>query len=73
MIAPHIHTFSHYTWVKSEKNLIVVDLQGVGSWLTDPAIHCTNKLRFGRTNLGADGIARYFKHMSAMRSVNDSN
>ncbi|PAV78648.1 hypothetical protein WR25_12819 [Diploscapter pachys] len=50
--------------------LTVVDLQGIVSkalssskptiFLTDPAIHCVNKLRFGQTNLGIDGIKRFF-------------
>ena len=52
---------------------MVVDLQGVISVdgagqkiikLTDPAIHCTDSLRFGRTNLGVDGMKSFFtKHV----------
>ena len=52
--------FSHYTWVKSEKTLVVCDLQGIKSHfkliLTDPAIQYTNILCHGSTNLGMKGI-----------------
>ncbi|KAI1694505.1 alpha-kinase family domain-containing protein [Ditylenchus destructor] len=49
--------------------LMVVDLQGVISTdengvktleLTDPAIHCTDLTRFGRTNLGLEGMKTFF-------------
>ena len=44
---------------------MVVDLQGILGHgedgkrtleLTDPAIHCTDVTRFGRTNLGVEGM-----------------
>ena len=47
---------------------MVVDLQGVISFnaaklhLTDPAIHCSDLLRFGRTNLGERGMQEFFNH-----------
>ena len=57
--------FSHYTWVKSGKQLVICDLQGikVGSRviLTDPVIHYTNVLCHGSTNLGDKGICRFFQ------------
>jgi hypothetical protein len=56
-----LQTFSHFTYDFSGGHLCVVDLQGVNLLLTDPAIHCTNLLRFGRTNLGLDGMARFFR------------
>lgn len=50
--------------------LMVVDLQGMiinGATsaartieLTDPAIHCTELLRYGRTNLSEKGMAGFF-------------
>lgn len=49
---------------------MVVDLQGVISTnseghksieLTDPAIHCTELTRFGRTNLGKRGMRCFFR------------
>ena len=58
--------FSHYTWVRSGKQLVVCDLQGkkVGAdvILTDPAIHdsvCV--LHHGSTNLGEKGIEQFFR------------
>lgn len=48
---------------------MIVDLQGVimtdtkgrkRIMLTDPAIHCTDLLRFGRTNLGEEGMKAFF-------------
>lgn len=57
--------FSHYTWVKSDKRLVVCDIQGVktrtGVLLTDPAIHDKNVLLYGATNLGMRGIQKFFK------------
>lgn len=60
--------FSHWTYQVSDGYLMVVDLQGVISFngaelhLTDPAIHCTDLLRFGRTNLGERGMQEFFNH-----------
>ena len=57
--------FSHYTWVKSERELVICDLQGVKFRyrlkLTDPAIHHTNILYYGSTNLGMKGILKFFQ------------
>jgi len=43
---------------------VVYDLQGIELTdeflLTDPAIHCIDSLRFGRTNFGEKGIKRCF-------------
>lgn len=49
---------------------MVVDLQGIVSsgiggertlLLTDPAIHCKDIMRFGRTNLGPVGMQVFFE------------
>jgi hypothetical protein len=70
-----IQAFSHFTYEKSKKNLLVVDLQGVfiskneGSEfvLTDPAIHTRSqssrlsRLNLGRTDRGDRGISTFFK------------
>ena len=60
-----MQTFSHYSWVKSKKELLICDLQGVrtdrGVILTDPAIHATKFWRYGMTNLGPKGMWRFFK------------
>ena len=39
---------------------MIVDLQGVGNVLTDPQIHCLDKHRFGKGNLGYEGILMFF-------------
>ena len=57
--------FSHFSWATSGTQL-VCDLQGVASRdgcsivLTDPAIHDTNLLFHGSTNLGNRGIEAFF-------------
>ena len=40
--------------------LLVVDLQGVNNILTDPQVHCLDKARFGKGNLGYLGILMFF-------------
>ncbi|KAI1700148.1 alpha-kinase family domain-containing protein [Ditylenchus destructor] len=61
--------FSHWTYQISGGYLMVVDLQGIMSTdenarpileLTDPGIHCTDLTRFGRTNLGEEGMKIFF-------------
>ena len=60
--------FSHWTWVQTDGQLIVCDLQGVrditpsivGYWLTDPAINSRSK-RYGNTDLGHLGITLFFR------------
>ncbi|KAI1695514.1 alpha-kinase family domain-containing protein [Ditylenchus destructor] len=63
--------FSHWTYQISHGYLMVVDLQGIKSTdengrtileLTDPAIHCTDLTRFGRTNLRQEGMKIFFAH-----------
>ena len=39
---------------------MIVDLQGVGNVLTDPQIHCLDKGRFGKGNLGYQGMLMFF-------------
>ena len=61
-----MHAFSHWTYEKSGGYLLICDLQGVQEdhdkyVLTDPAMHCTDLLRFGSTNLGPDGMKRFFR------------
>ncbi|KAF0496959.1 kinase-like protein [Gigaspora margarita] len=61
---PTLEAFAHFTYEHTRGYLVVCDLQGVemsGEFLlTDPAIHCTDNLRFGRTNLGREGIEKCF-------------
>ena len=56
--------FSHWTWVETNGQLLVCDLQGVkdnptGYWLTDPAIHSTSR-SYGDTDLGNIGMHMFF-------------
>eukprot|EP01113_Clastostelium_recurvatum_P018709 TRINITY_DN2203_c0_g1_i1.p1 TRINITY_DN2203_c0_g1~~TRINITY_DN2203_c0_g1_i1.p1 ORF type:complete len:679 (-),score=186.11 TRINITY_DN2203_c0_g1_i1:69-2105(-) len=55
--------FSHFTYQHSGKELIVVDIQGVSDFYTDPQIHTKSGKGFGEGNLGPDGIHRFLtKH-----------
>ena len=62
-----LQAFSHWTYVYSERTLMVVDCQGVFDKklntfkLTDPAVHCSDVTRFGGTNLATFGFERFFK------------
>jgi len=51
--------FSHFTYEASNRTLIVVDIQGVGDYYTDPQIHSFNGEGFGLGNLGASGIKKF--------------
>lgn len=59
-----LEAFAHFTYEYTNGYLVVYDLQGVELTdeflLTDPAIHCKDRLRFGRTNLGKRGIEECF-------------
>ncbi|CAG8439636.1 11458_t:CDS:1 [Funneliformis mosseae] len=59
-----LEAFAHFTYDYTEGYLLVYDLQGAEFsdqfLLTDPAIQCTDSLRFGRTNLGKRGIEDCF-------------
>lgn len=58
---PVVHAFSHFTYQFTSSTLIVVDLQGVGQILTDPALHSYDpRPLHTTTNLGEDGINHYF-------------
>ncbi len=61
-----LQAFSHWTYERTNGNMIVVDLQGITIednnmyLLTDPCIQSTDLKRFGRTNLGKPGMKRFF-------------
>ena len=64
-----LQAFTHWTHERSRGLLMVTDLQGVRVvnedgenvfCLCDPAIHCTDVMRFTRTNLGAEGFKLFF-------------
>ncbi|KAK3313605.1 hypothetical protein B0H66DRAFT_483889 [Apodospora peruviana] len=54
--------FSHFTFERSKGRFLISDLQGVGSLLTDPAIHAKDPQRFklADTNLGEAGFKFFF-------------
>lgn len=62
-----LQAFSHWTHEHTNGNIMVIDLQGIVTGkddmylLTDPCIHSTDYLRFGRTNLGKPGMKRFFE------------
>lgn len=53
--------FSYFTYILSQKMLVVCDIQGVGTFYTDPQIHTTDGEGFGAGNLGAEGIRRFLR------------
>ena len=67
--AASLNAFSHWTYQVTDHYLMVVDLQGVKSTstsgprfaLTDPALHCKDVTRFCSTNLGNEGMQRFFR------------
>jgi len=70
-----LQTFSHYSFEKSKRKYLVIDLQGVSEKktdgtrkyvLTDPAIHKNKRKRrkdcgFGRTDRGKKGMRAFFE------------
>jgi hypothetical protein len=62
-----LQAFSHWTYERTNGDMLVVDLQGIDIGdnqtylLTDPCIHSTDLKRFGRTNLGKPGMKRFFE------------
>lgn len=51
--------YSHFTYVHSRGQCIVVDIQGVGAYYTDAQIHTRNGKGFGLGNLGAPGLVAF--------------
>jgi Alpha-kinase family/von Willebrand factor type A domain len=66
--------FTRFTLEKTGGYLMVTDLQGVRSGdeyvLTDPAILCKDKTRFGNTNLGKEFMKRCMDSTNAMLEEN---
>lgn len=60
-----VQAFSHWTWVRTRAAMLVCDLQGTkngGGWLfTDPAAHSKRLGSLGPTDLGPDGVDRFFR------------
>lgn len=59
-----VQAFSHWTWYRTGASMLVCDLQGtrtVKGWLfTDPAAHSRVLGYLGPTDLGQDGVRRFF-------------
>lgn len=55
------HAFSHFTFEASNRKLIVVDVQGVDDFYTDPQVHSRDGNGFGMGNLGLRGIQRFME------------
>lgn len=53
--------FSYFTYVTSNNLLVVCDIQGVGTFYTDPQIHTFDGQGFGLGNFGAEGIIKFLK------------
>jgi len=51
--------FSHFTWEKSGRKVLIVDIQGVRDFYTDPQIHSADGKGFGVGNLGKAGIDKF--------------
>ena len=52
--------FSHFSYQYTQGYLMIVDLQGVGGFLTDPQIHCLDEDKFGIGNFGYIGFIKFF-------------
>ena len=52
--------FSHFTYEKTGGEILVSDIQGVRTTLTDPQIHSEDVDRFGRGNLRTKGMDLFF-------------
>ena len=53
--------FTHFSHIRSQLIFMITDLQGVGTILSDPAIHSANRQLFNeRTNLGDKGIKTFY-------------
>ncbi|KAG5476933.1 hypothetical protein LSCM1_05266 [Leishmania martiniquensis] len=53
--------FSHFTYHASGHELMVVDIQGVDDFYTDPQILSPDGEGYGRGNLGKEGIRRFLE------------
>ncbi|TPP48962.1 Alpha-kinase family protein [Leishmania donovani] len=53
--------FSHFTYHASNHELMVVDIQGVDDYYTDPQILSSDGEGYGRGNLGEEGIRRFLE------------
>jgi hypothetical protein len=60
--------FSHFSWCHTGGQSLIVDIQGVSDFYTDPAIHTADGQGYGDANIGPDGICSFFRthHCSSL-------
>jgi len=51
--------YSYFTYVTSGGAIVICDIQGVGTFYTDPQIHTLDGAGFGAGNLGEEGVRRF--------------
>jgi len=56
---PLPEAFCHYSYERLGRQGVITDLQGVGTFYTDPQIHCENSSGFGHGNCGLRGIKKW--------------
>jgi len=52
-------SFCHFSYVASDRELLICDIQGVGDVYTDPQIHSKDGQGFGKGNLGQEGMDHF--------------
>ena len=52
--------FTHFSYEHTGGKLMIVDIQGVGDYYTDPQIHTHNGKGFGVGNMGQEGMDEFF-------------
>jgi hypothetical protein len=53
--------FSHFSFLQSDHEYAVLDVQGVGCTYTDPAIVSPEATKYGYTDTGSSGLLRFFQ------------
>lgn len=53
--------FSHFTYIHSNRQYVIIDIQGVGDTYTDPQVHSADQKGFGLGNLGQKGIDAFLQ------------
>jgi len=64
---------THFSWQFTKGYMMMTDLQGVSSYLTDPQIHCQDRGRFGSGDLGYIGMIKFFVNHDCNRYCRELN
>ena len=51
--------YSHFTYERSERRMVVTDIQGIEDLFTDPQVHTADGEGYGQGNLGIDGVHKF--------------